>query len=214
MPMTEMFSANLAPNSPRVLIVGGSALTRAGLRSLLAEAGAAIIGAISALDPVEDRLAQADVAVLLSPADLPALLDYEQAQPALLLLADEWPGTIPGDSRPWGVVPADSAPDELWAAVLALRAGFCVLPPGLLASRGGPRVQTLQSSLSDEALSPRENAILQFLAEGLTNRQIAARTSISEHTVKFHLSSIFSKLGVSSRTEAIRVGAQRGLVMW
>jgi DNA-binding NarL/FixJ family response regulator len=209
-----MFSANVAPNSPRVLIVGGSALTRAGLRSLLSEAGAAIIGAISALDPAEDRLAQADVAVLLSPADLPALLDDEQARPALLLLADEWPGSIPGDSRAWGVVPADSAPDELWAAVLALRAGFCVLPPGLLASRGGPRVQTLQSSVSDEALSPRENAILQFLAEGLTNRQIAARTNISEHTVKFHLSSIFSKLGVSSRTEAIRVGAQRGLVMW
>ncbi|HYF65890.1 MAG TPA: response regulator transcription factor [Herpetosiphonaceae bacterium] len=212
--MTDLFAANPPANGPRLLIVGGSALTRAGVRTLLAESGAAILGAASALDALESQLDRADVVILLGPDDLPALLDHEEARPALLLLDDEWPGAVPGDGRPWGVAPADSAPDDLWAAVLALRAGFCVLPPGLLSGRGALRVQTLQASASGEALSPRENAILQFLAEGLTNRQIAARTNISEHTVKFHLSSIFSKLGVSSRTEAIRVGAQRGLVMW
>ena len=116
--------------------------------------------------------------------------------------------------RAWGVVAPDAAPSELWAAVGALAAGLCVLPPPLLAERSRASVQTLQDYAADETLTARELAMLQLLAEGLTNRQIAARTAISEHTVKFHLSSIFSKLGVASRTEAIRVGAQRGLVVW
>jgi len=53
---------------------------------------------------------------------------------------------------------------------------------------------------------------LQLLAHGLANKQIAIRLGISEHTVKFHISSIYAKLGVTNRTEAVRVGVQRGLV--
>jgi two-component system, NarL family, response regulator YdfI len=54
--------------------------------------------------------------------------------------------------------------------------------------------------------------VLQLLALGLSNKQIAARLSISEHTVKFHTSSIYTKLGVAGRTEAVRAGVQRGLI--
>jgi DNA-binding NarL/FixJ family response regulator len=55
--------------------------------------------------------------------------------------------------------------------------------------------------------------VLAMLAEGLGNKVIAARLAISEHTVKFHLASIYAKLGVSTRTEAVTAGVRRGLVM-
>ncbi|PYU14357.1 MAG: helix-turn-helix transcriptional regulator [Acidobacteria bacterium] len=62
-------------------------------------------------------------------------------------------------------------------------------------------------------LSSREVEVLGMLAEGLGNKQIAWRLGISEHTVKFHLSSIFTKLDVSSRTEAVALGVRLGLIM-
>jgi len=54
--------------------------------------------------------------------------------------------------------------------------------------------------------------VLEVLAEGLSNRAIAARLSISEHTVKFHVSSIFAKLGAENRTDAVRLGVRQGLI--
>ena len=66
---------------------------------------------------------------------------------------------------------------------------------------------------SHQALSPREIEVLSMLAEGLGNKTIAWRLGISEHTIKFHLSSIFSKLNASSRTEAVTLGIRHGLIM-
>ena len=67
-------------------------------------------------------------------------------------------------------------------------------------------------SVLAEPLTPREREVLEWLAEGLTNRAIAARLGISDHTVKFHVASIYGKLGVSTRAEAIRRGLRRGLI--
>lgn len=64
-----------------------------------------------------------------------------------------------------------------------------------------------------EALTPRELEVLEALAEGMSNRAIAVRLAISEHTVKFHVSSIFGKLGAENRTDAVRRGVRRGLIM-
>lgn len=63
-----------------------------------------------------------------------------------------------------------------------------------------------------EALTPRELEVLEVLAQGLSNRAIAARLAISEHTVKFHVSSIFAKLGAENRTDAVRRGVRLGLI--
>lgn len=63
-----------------------------------------------------------------------------------------------------------------------------------------------------EQLTPRERDVLALAADGLSNREIAVELEISEHTVKFHLASVFGKLGASSRTEAVRRGLQLGLV--
>jgi DNA-binding CsgD family transcriptional regulator len=61
--------------------------------------------------------------------------------------------------------------------------------------------------------TPSEREVLEMLAEGLSNKEIAWRLSISEHTVKFHLASVFAKLDVSTRTEAVMQGLRRGLLM-
>ena len=63
-----------------------------------------------------------------------------------------------------------------------------------------------------EQLTPRESAVLALVADGLPNRDIARELEISEHTVKFHLASVFGKLGASSRTEAVRRGLELGLI--
>jgi DNA-binding NarL/FixJ family response regulator len=63
-----------------------------------------------------------------------------------------------------------------------------------------------------EHLTARELSVLELVADGLPNREIAAELEISEHTVKFHLASVFGKLGVSSRTEAVRRGLELGLI--
>jgi len=64
-----------------------------------------------------------------------------------------------------------------------------------------------------EELTPRERHVLQLLAEGLPNKAIADRLGISEHTVKFHVSAIMSKLGAQSRTEAVTRAARLGLII-
>jgi NarL family two-component system response regulator YdfI len=64
-----------------------------------------------------------------------------------------------------------------------------------------------------DALTTREREVLEMLAEGLSNKEIAWRMKISDHTVKFHVASIFAKLDVSTRTEAVMQGIRRGLVM-
>jgi DNA-binding NarL/FixJ family response regulator len=66
--------------------------------------------------------------------------------------------------------------------------------------------------LPDEALTAREREVLELLSRGLPNKLIARRLQISEHTVKFHVSSIYAKLGASSRTDAVSRGVRRGLI--
>jgi DNA-binding NarL/FixJ family response regulator len=63
-----------------------------------------------------------------------------------------------------------------------------------------------------EALTTREHDVLALLADGLPNRDIARALAISEHTVKFHLASIFGKLGASTRTEAVQRGLRLGVI--
>ena len=64
-----------------------------------------------------------------------------------------------------------------------------------------------------DALTSREREVLEMLAEGLSNKEIAWRMKISEHTVKFHVASVFAKLGASTRTEAVMHGIRQGLIM-
>ena len=107
-----------------------------------------------------------------------------------------------------------------------LRAGATVIPPGVdfvltaPSAFSGRAVAPVREGRAQpgpvepllEQLTPRERTVLALVADGLPNREIAHELDISEHTVKFHLASVFGKLGVSSRTEAVRRGLQLGLI--
>lgn len=96
-------------------------------------------------------------------------------------------------------------------------ADVVVMSPAVLArlAREGaprPRVRLDPELPPVEALTPRERDVLALVADGLGNREVAEALAISEHTVKFHLASIFGKLGASSRTEAVQRGLRLGLI--
>jgi DNA-binding NarL/FixJ family response regulator len=113
------------------------------------------------------------------------------------------------------VLPVNAGEDELGAALRALGEGLWVGAPTLmrdLFSRDPVRVLE-EADQTGETLTGREVEVLQLTAQGLPNKQIASALGISEHTIKFHLSSLYAKLGVTSRTEAVRAGVRRGLVV-
>jgi DNA-binding NarL/FixJ family response regulator len=113
------------------------------------------------------------------------------------------------------ILPRNAATDEITAAVVAAATGLVVLHPDFvedLLPRNELSTPVLPTS-PIQALTPREIEVLGMLAQGLGNKTIAKQLGISEHTVKFHVSSIFSKLNASSRTEAVTLGARLGLIL-
>jgi DNA-binding NarL/FixJ family response regulator len=99
--------------------------------------------------------------------------------------------------------------EEIFAAVRTAASGGSPLEPSVT-SRLLERAN--RDSPGPEDLTPREREVLKLLAEGLQNREIAARLFVTERTVKFHVSSILHKLGAHNRTEAVSIAARRGLV--
>jgi DNA-binding NarL/FixJ family response regulator len=96
------------------------------------------------------------------------------------------------------------------AAVAALAEGLCVVPRVLL--EGLLRRPAAPADRGAAALTPREAEVLGLLAEGLANKQIGAELGISDHTVKFHVASIYAKLGAGNRIEAVQAGLRLGLL--
>lgn len=163
---------------------------------------------------VPQELPQADVWVVTS-ADFIDDLNEEQS-PALLLVTGNpeeaarlagWPV--------WGILPLDASPEEFSAVLHALAEGLWAGSPTLarVLMERHPLPLLDQAEQVVNPLTERERQVLQLTAQGLANKQIATSLEISENTVKFHLSSLYAKLGVTSRTEAVRSGARRGLVV-
>jgi DNA-binding NarL/FixJ family response regulator len=144
-----------------------------------------------------------------------SLADLE-APPALVLLTDE-PQAMRALAalplRAWAAVPTDASEEELLAGVMAAHQGLLAAAPALMQPLLGPALELDEDEEDAEELTEREGEVLQLLAQGLANKQIALSLEISEHTVKFHVSSIYAKLGVTNRTEAVRRGARLGLIV-
>jgi len=105
-----------------------------------------------------------------------------------------------------GYMLKDAEREELLDCIRRVHGGEICIPPGLVAK--------LAAGMSSESLTARELEVLKMLAAGKSNKEIALRLSITETTVKSHLRSIFTKLGVLSRTEAVTVAGRRGLVQF
>jgi DNA-binding NarL/FixJ family response regulator len=113
----------------------------------------------------------------------------------------------------------DAGASEIVAAIGAASAGLVVFAAEWGAAlRSAWRTERRAATTTpnddvDQPLTTRELEVLRLLAEGLANKQIAARLTISEHTVKFHVGSVFTKIGASTRAEAVMIGARRGLIV-
>lgn len=192
----------------RVLLAAASPALRAGLRSLLAsDPRVNVIGEAARLDDLDEP--EADVIIAsASSASFPDLHLILPDSISILLLTDSPLAASEAiRNRPaFGVLPSDASGEELLAAVHALAEGLVV----------GPRAQLFPSDSSDPIergpLTEREQEVLSLLAKGLANKQIAVTLGISEHTVKFHVSSIYSKLNATNRAEAIRAGLRSGWI--
>ncbi len=198
----------------RVTIVSPNHALRVGLREMLADhSEISVIGESVNLENINE--AETEV-VLLASVSAVSLLNGRKDY-AILFLTDNVDSVRPllnSKVRTWGVLSTDATEDELAAAIHAVGQGLWVGALGLV--EGLLRFQRAGESSGEESLieplTAREKEVLQLMAQGLANKQIALSLAISEHTVKFHLSSLYAKLGISSRTEAVRRGIELGLI--
>lgn len=161
------------------------------------------------------------LATLVDPETDPEAASDERESPSIVLLTDEYQTALSDEALRAGVraaLPRSSTGEEIIAAVEAAAAGLIVLRPEaaqalLNVSRARGSAEPAASASKVDALTEREIEILGMLAEGLGNKTIAYKLGISEHTVKFHVSSVLSKLGASSRTEAVTMGIRQGLIL-
>jgi DNA-binding NarL/FixJ family response regulator len=191
----------------RVVVVSDDPLVRGGLVALLSgEPGLAVSSqwpAEALPDPFDGAgdvvVWDADVEVAL-PSGVPVLAvarEPAQAGPALAAGAR-------------GVVPRDVPAPRLFAALRAVAEGLVVLDGAAAETLLRPRAEP---DALTEALTPRELEVLQLVAEGLSNKVIAGRLGISEHTAKFHVNAILGKLGAQTRAEAVAQAARLGLLL-
>jgi DNA-binding NarL/FixJ family response regulator len=153
----------------------------------------------------------------LAPASLPRYL-HQAGAPAFVLLSGELSRseirrTLQSGVR--AILLRDSAPQEITAALDAAAAGLAIVSPEVLEALlpATAEVADSENVPLGEPLTSRESEILSMLAEGAGNKEIASRLHISEHTVKFHVSSILAKLGAATRTEAVSRGYREGLIV-
>ena len=211
------------PRSLRVLIASTLPVTAAGLEALLRpHRDLELIVSSGSEANLQDMLSLGDVLLIdahefdtANGGFFDALSRWSRAIPVVALVASpsaRWISrALHAGAR--GLLPHSVLGDDLASALRACAAGLVVLSPEF------SDIVFASSQFTDdigtepiESLTPREQEVLVMMAEGLLNKEIADRLDVSDHTVKFHVSSIMGKLGASSRTEAVTRGIRRGLL--
>lgn len=210
----------------RILLAAASAVVRAGLETLVVSGpGFTVVGQVAslvALGEASEALQPDIVLVERESGDddlVPTLLALGAgpSPPAVVVLTDDpmalW-AAVAARSSVRSVLPREATAGEIIAAVSGAAAGLIVLPSRVVESLApAPVPQSLVATTTQQPLTPREIEILGMLAEGMGNKIIARQLGISDHTVKFHVGSIMTKLNAASRTEAVTLGIRRGLIM-
>ena len=221
--------------SLRVLLVAGTSARRAHLAAVISRAmnGVNVISDSQISSP-RFATSKSDILVadLDTPASAAAMLDFLQDAPAgtgsVALIDDPDPAWVRSALRAsiHAVISRDADAEDMQMALQAAEAGFVLLHPtsvhGLLQNNAmaepediGNERLTNERFTDDgltEDLTARESEVLRLVSIGLGNKEVAARLAISEHTAKFHISSILSKLHAGSRTEAVSLGIRKGLI--
>lgn len=202
----------------RVVIAASHANVRATLRTMVAGAGFQLAGEAPTAASAARLLGEADVLLVDDPVLLQELLEQHDVEDgAIVVLAESRrlaTALERAGLRGWALLPNTPTADrELAAAVQAAHAGFGAMPAAWTAR--APEITPvglMHDEGVDERLTGREQEVLELLGLGLSNRRIAERLGISEHTVKFHVNAIYGKLDASSRTEAVNHALRRGLL--
>lgn len=199
----------------RVFILSPLPALRAGLRAMLVDAVPPIdvIGDATSVEDAGD--AQPDVWLVSDAMQLPALAaGLSSAQSTAVVVMDDSPQVlnalagVPISGA--AVVPASVSPAELQSAMHAAAQGMLVLP--YRTGRDALTMPTAGDEPIEQPLTQREMEVLERVSRGLPSKLIAQQLDVAESTIKFHLSSIYAKLGVSSRTEAVSKAARLGLI--
>lgn len=214
----------MSENQPvRVLLADDHRVVRAGLTAILNESGRALVVAqandgAQALDILADQDQRMEIDIVLLDLQMPPGLDglsalkqlraRGDAIPVLILTTYETDADIVSamEAGASGYLLKDAQDNELLEAVEKVARGHKALAPQV-----ADRIVERMSSRT-QALSARELEILELLADGLSNKEIAERSFVSQATVKTHLVHIFNKLGAESRTQAISIALERRLI--
>lgn len=198
-----------------MLLVDDHALLRAGLASVLESQGFVVSGEAADGEAAVARFEELHPDVTLMDLQMPGLdgvgaiakIRARHPDACILVLTtfdtdDDIERALRAGAR--GYLLKDAAVDELTNAIREVHAGRTRVAPAVAAK--------LADRMTQVQLTMRELTVLRLLADGKTNKEIGVKLSIAESTVKVHLTHLFEKLGVSSRTEAIASAARRGIV--
>ncbi|MBV9121541.1 MAG: response regulator transcription factor [Chloroflexi bacterium] len=216
----------MAPALTSVVVVAAAPALRAGLRALIEGAGDVDVAQASAAAPntfeagsvivLADDSWREGLAMIAGDEDAPAAAFLGEADaPAVVVMTGDPSAPLELQQLPllgWAVVAPDAREDQLLAAIRSAAAGLVAMPRDTFRPASAAVSARTGVTRQSEPLTAREREVLQLLGEGLSNKLIARRLQISEHTVKFHISSVYAKLDATNRTEAVSHAARGGLI--
>lgn len=204
----------------RVLVCGPDLLARVGLATLLTAAPAiTVVGQVAPEEMPVERIAVYQPDAILwdvgwtPQRQLPQLADVTEAGYAVVVLLPEPEAArLVKPSGAQGLLLRASESSILSAALRAVATGLTVFDPAV-STFLFTTISSPDEPYTNEPLTPREQEVLQAMAQGLSNKLIARQLDITEHTVKFHVNAILGKLGAQSRTEAVVRATRSGLIL-
>lgn len=210
----------------RILVVDDQQMFREGIRSRLElEPDMQVVGEAASAEEALTRIQETDPSIVILDVRLPNISGIEAAR----LMRQQWPDLkililtgydfdqyVRAAARAGidGYLVKDAPQESLVAALREISAGGAMLPPQIASKVMRSYASPAGSAPTGQTweLTIREIQVLELLYQGLRNTEIAHRLAISSRTVETHVSSIISKLGAQSRTEAVRIAVEKGLI--